>query len=181
MNSLANNYIPLGKITLLVGEYFIFIYPILLIAMWIYSHFILKSDSLKFTSLFLFSSALITIICNLGIQQIIVRERPETFLESQKILLLHPPTASFPSDHGALSMAIAIMALLIWNKKAGFPLLLIALSLGISRIFIGVHYPLDILFGWLMGIFVSSIIYFKRYLFKKIFIHIIRFAALFKL
>ena len=71
---------------------------------------------------------------------------------------------SFPSEHSAVFMAIAVSMFLI-NKKAGFVFLLIAILIGLSRIVIGVHYPIDILGGFAVG-FIISLIFTE--IFKKI-------------
>ncbi len=71
---------------------------------------------------------------------------------------------SFPSEHMAVFTAIAVAMFLI-NKKAGFIFLIIAILIGLSRVVIGVHYPLDILGGLFVGMLVG-LLFIK--LFKKI-------------
>lgn len=71
---------------------------------------------------------------------------------------------SFPSEHMTIFTAIATAMFLI-NKKAGFIFLIIAILIGLSRIVIGVHSPLDILGGLFVGALVGFI-FIK--IFKKI-------------
>lgn len=71
---------------------------------------------------------------------------------------------SFPSEHMTIFTAIATAMFLI-NKKAGFIFLIIAILIGLSRIIIGVHSPLDILGGLFVGGLVG-LIFIK--IFKKI-------------
>lgn len=59
--------------------------------------------------------------------------------------------ASFPSRHAAIMSSIAFAYLYFKSKWAVF-LLLLMLYVGISRIYVGVHYPLDILGGFIVGI-----------------------------
>lgn len=81
------------------------------------------------------------------------------------IIPLHSEVGfSFPSEHMAVFTAIAIAMFLI-NKKAGLVFLIIAILIGLSRIIIGVHYPLDILGGLFVGMLVG-LIFIK--IFKKI-------------
>ena len=74
---------------------------------------------------------------------------------------LHPllPIADygFPSSHAAVFSAIA-GALFFINRKAGILAALLALAIGIARIFAGVHTPLDILGGYLLGTFVAALV-----------------------
>lgn len=75
-------------------------------------------------------------------------------------LVPHAPGKSFPSDHTTVSTAIAIGTLFFTKfKKTGVLLLLGAMSIGFSRIFVGVHYPADILGGLFTGVLGGCIVY----------------------
>lgn len=63
---------------------------------------------------------------------------------------------SFPSGHATASMALAIVVVaLLWKTKWRIASMIGAamyiLSIGFSRLYLGVHYPTDILGGWLLG------------------------------
>ncbi|UZM96955.1 phosphatase PAP2 family protein [Lysinibacillus sp. MHQ-1] len=64
---------------------------------------------------------------------------------------------SFPSNHAAGAFALAF-ALLWKRKKIGAVLLVMACLMALSRIFIGVHYPLDVLAGACIGLGVTYIV-----------------------
>lgn len=66
----------------------------------------------------------------------------------------------FVSSHAANSFAFAIFSLLvIKNKNYTILILLWAFLVSYSRIYLGVHYPLDIIGGAILGSFISLIIY----------------------
>ncbi len=72
----------------------------------------------------------------------------------------------FPSNHAANSMAVIIVVLcLTRNWKWGW-LLMLPFIVGISRVYVGVHYPLDVLFGFVVGggvaLLVSSLFIWKQ-------------------
>lgn|GEM_PF-2843808 len=70
----------------------------------------------------------------------------------------HAADASFPSDHTTAAFAIAT-AILLRNRLWGALTLVAAAALGISRVVIGVHYPLDVLAGAALGSTVAVVLY----------------------
>lgn len=65
--------------------------------------------------------------------------------------LPHAPNYSFPSDHTTLSCTIAFG--FIWGRRylLGTGLLVLGLLIGLSRVYLGIHYPLDIVGGCVLG------------------------------
>ncbi|HUZ16024.1 MAG TPA: phosphatase PAP2 family protein [Gaiellaceae bacterium] len=65
--------------------------------------------------------------------------------------------ASFPSDHTTVSFAIAAAVLAI-DLPAGVIFLVVAAIISIGRIFIGAHYPSDVLAGFVIGLVVAGVV-----------------------
>ena len=85
-------------------------------------------------------------------------ERPCDALEGVRLLAPYCGRNSFPSNH-AMNMA-AIAAFMGWHYRALIaPLVVLAILVGISRIYVGVHYPVDVLFGWCWGALIASAFY----------------------
>lgn len=98
-------------------------------------------------------------LLNLGAKQLFARQRPSLW-ES----IAPESSFSFPSGHAMGSMTLAcVLVLLAWHTRWRWPLLVassvfVAL-VGFSRIYLGVHYPSDILAGWSAALTWSIAIY----------------------
>jgi len=63
-----------------------------------------------------------------------------------------PSGLSFPSGHAAGSMVVLLLAALLWrDRKLVPPAIGLALCVGLTRPMMGVHWPTDVLGGWLFG------------------------------
>ena len=103
-------------------------------------------------------AAIIALGVNTGIGIIAFRYRP--FIAHEQVHLLIEKSGldkSFPSDHTSLAFALATI-LYMNNRKWGIAAYVLALFIGIGRIYVGVHYPTDILgcivVGTLSGVLV---------------------------
>lgn len=82
--------------------------------------------------------------------------RPRPFFALPiKEFIFHRPTYSFPSDHAAFLFALAFSFYLAGEKKLSFWLFGVGIIIPIVRVIVGVHYPSDILAGWVLGILVA--------------------------
>ena len=84
---------------------------------------------------------------NVGIKNVVRRRRPE--LPGLPPLVGTPTGLSFPSTHAATSFAGA--RALAGAGLPAVPLRLLAVSLAASRLYLGVHYPTDIVAGAALG------------------------------
>ena len=144
-----NTFAPIG------ADIFVFIYPILLIVLYL-KGIIQKKREKKEGALFIFFSCCISIIINIFIQFFFLKNRPnvELFHLEAEETLLHKflPSSAFPSDHATVSMSIAIATLLrgyqTKNKKLiriGYFLIMVAIIMSTCRMITIVHRPTDII------------------------------------
>jgi len=82
-------------------------------------------------------------------------ERPAFRYAEPKALVHVPRDHSFPSGHAATSFACATV--LAWAfPRLAVPLYLLAAAIAFSRVYVGVHYPLDVLAGAALGVLVAT-------------------------
>lgn len=87
------------------------------------------------------------------------RERPYKMIQNINTFKIELPDFSFPSGHTTASFCLAATISLNMPKLAVI-LYFLALLIGISRIYLAVHYPSDVIVGIILGVSSSLIIHF---------------------
>lgn len=95
-------------------------------------------------------AVLLVFVMDFLVKLFFFRQRPFSVYEVN-LLVDHLQTASFPSRHTDLAFAVA-QSIFFANRKQGVIAMIIAFWVGLSRIFVGVHYPSDVFVGALVGI-----------------------------
>jgi len=138
INSYVGKISTLDLLGVLTSQYM----PYVFIAVEFYIYFGLKR---KNEAIFAFYAMLIGLLLNQIIGLLYFHNRP--FMDGIGISLIqHSSENSFPSDHTTFIMAIAIVIFMQKNTKTlGKLLLIFAFLGGVARVFVGVHYPFDII------------------------------------
>ena len=112
---------------------------------WLRGNYDTKKQILK---AFIFTS--IAILISQCISHVYYHPRPFV-MEVGRTLIYHAPNGSFPSDHMLIFSSIAFSYLFSAQRKLGISLLVMAWLVAWSRVYLGVHFPLDMLGAFLLA------------------------------
>ena len=146
-----------GLIELLVSDYLIPVTMALgLVALW----FAGRDASRYLNQIGVFVALSTMGLTSWAVQEIsLVAERARPFLDHDVSLLFYEATDfSFPSNSVAAVFGIAA-GVFGANRKLGLAMFALGAMLGFSRVFAGVHYPIDVIAGALIGPMIALLVY----------------------
>lgn len=94
---------------------------------------------------------------NIFLKNIVARTRPWVDVEGLKVLIGKPTDYSFPSGHASSSFAAAMVMYRFLPARIGIPAVVLAAAISLSRLYVGVHYPTDVLTGVISGIIIALV------------------------
>lgn len=92
------------------------------------------------------------LITNVFIKNWIARIRPYNYSSEVILLVSEQVDFSFPSGHSGASFAAAYICIRMLPGKYGVPLFVLAILISFSRLYVGVHFPSDVLGGIIIGL-----------------------------
>lgn len=96
-------------------------------------------------------TAVLSLVAVMIIQQFYVHQRPFVVRSDVVLLVKHSADASFPSEHAAVAFALAA-GVAVYRFRLGLVLLALAVLIAFARVYVGIHYPGDVLGGAAIGI-----------------------------
>lgn len=107
------------------------------------------------------------IMTNLILKDLFARPRPYT-VDPAIVTLIKPLRSySFPSGHTSVSFSAAFVLCRMTSKKLWIPAVVLAAMIGFSRMYVGVHYPTDVLGGIAVSLIASTAAYYLVQFVKK--------------
>jgi undecaprenyl-diphosphatase len=153
INSKVSLYPPMDYSMIFFAEYVQYAFVLLMLVLWWRNK---RNDRIiVFQAMFAFA---FSYFINRLIELFFYRERP--FI-SQDIsqLVEHVANSSFPSDHASSAISIAVTLLLL-SLKYRYVWCFFAILIAFSRVWVGVHYPLDVIAGTFNGILIALVTHF---------------------
>lgn len=96
------------------------------------------------------------IVCNMILKEAVGRIRPFDVQTGIELLIAAPHDFSFPSGHTSASFAAATVLMLTrWRWRYGA--LILAILIAVSRLYLYVHYPTDVLGGLVLGVLLGAL------------------------
>ncbi|MBU3130466.1 undecaprenyl-diphosphatase [Clostridium tagluense] len=145
INGSAGRFVALDKTMVFIAQTFPYLFAITLLLLWFKKDTKERVVANRKVAIF----AMMTMLIALGINHIIgfVYFRPRPYTLHAAHLLVNPSVdPSFPSDHATFAFALALPILVV-NKYFGRVMIAMSLLLCFSRVYIGIHYPLDVVGG----------------------------------
>ena len=151
--------VQMDEIMILISSKWLWIPLYVFILFKLYKTF--SNEFLKIT----FSLGLLIFLSDFGsvelFKEVFQRARPCYFLKGVRVVDGCGGPFGFISSHAANSFAIAFFVSFLFKNYWWFVSLFSwAVLIGLSRVYLGVHYPFDILGGMFWGLFVSSFVYY---------------------
>lgn len=104
------------------------------------------------------ASAAVGLGLNVLLGQLWYHSRPFVGHPHRTLLLVHHGADnSFPSDHASVAFAIAF-AVVVFYRRLGLVLLVGAAAVAVDRMFVGVHYPVDVAASVLVGLAAALVV-----------------------
>lgn len=103
------------------------------------------------------TSACLGFVISIMIGHLYYRDRPFVVHDVNQ-MISHPANASFPSDHAIGAFVIAA-SIYLFRRRDGLVWMVIASFVAFSRVWNGVHYPLDVVAGGAIGVLSALIVY----------------------
>jgi undecaprenyl-diphosphatase len=139
------------------AEYGVGVFAALLLASWWLAR---RDGDLRRTTAALWApfGALLALWVNQFLVAAVAEPRPYTALPHSLVLVSRSTDYGFPSDHAVMAGAVAAGVLLA-HRRLGLVALALAVLMALTRVYVGAHFPLDVVAGLVVGASITVVSY----------------------
>jgi undecaprenyl-diphosphatase len=116
-----------------------------------------KQRGLTTAALMFFALGLSALTTISWLKPLFARPRPLISLDSVRLLIEQPESFSFPSTHAAISFSVALIVACRHTRWA-VPVFVWAILMAYTRLYVGVHFPSDLLVGAIWGMMIGVLL-----------------------
>lgn len=98
-------------------------------------------------------------ITNFFLKNYVARVRPYEVVQGLNCLVDKAVDWSFPSGHASAGFASAVVIYKSRPKRLGIPCMILAFLIALSRLYVGIHYPSDVICGAIIGTLIGLIVF----------------------
>ena len=139
------------------AKYGLGVFAILMLIAWWYAR--RQPDRVMASALLAPVLAVLAFVINQPVAGAVGEQRPYSKIPNVLVLLVRGHDWSFPSDHAILAGAVTLTLFYVSNRL-GFISLAFALIMAFARVYVGVHYPQDVVVGLIEGAAIAALLRF---------------------
>lgn len=98
-------------------------------------------------------------VTNFFLKNYVARIRPYEVVNGLNCLVEKAKDWSFPSGHSSAAFASAMVIYKSRPKRLGIPCMILAFLIALSRLYVGIHYPSDVICGAIIGALIGLIVF----------------------
>ncbi|PHE27400.1 undecaprenyl-diphosphatase [Bacillus toyonensis] len=166
INNLAGTSTLLDKVMIVITNSAAYVAILFMFILWFHNGKKEKAIRKQYTVLYTTLSVMIALLVNVFIHVVYYHPRPFIAHDVHQ-LVPHAENSSFVSDHSVLVFSIAFVFMLR-GEKLKYIALIWAVLVGISRLYVGVHFPLDVIGAAVITIITSSLLLQNKRIFEPI-------------
>ncbi|MCU4966310.1 undecaprenyl-diphosphatase [Bacillus toyonensis] len=166
INNLAGTSTLLDKVMIVITNSAAYVAILFMFILWFHNGKKEKAIRKQYTVLYTTLSVMIALLVNVFIHAVYYHPRPFIAHDVHQ-LVPHAENSSFVSDHSVLVFSIAFVFMLR-GEKLKYIALIWAVLVGISRLYVGVHFPLDVIGAAVITIITSSLLLQNKRIFEPI-------------